>query len=135
MHGQVKTEDGHFQVSLDVKQFSPEELTVKTVDNAVVVHGKHEEKQDENGFISREFARRYVLPEGVDADTVTSSLSHDGILLIEASKKVLEAPKANERIVQVSVASNDKETPEDNTTETLGNKDTDVETTTEEWTI
>ncbi len=43
------------QVCLDVQQFKPEEVNVKTVDNFVVIEGKHEEKEDEHGYISRHF--------------------------------------------------------------------------------
>lgn len=59
--GSTVTEQDKFQVNLDVQQFTPNEITVKTVDNAIVVEGKHEEKQDEHGFVSRHFVRRYVL--------------------------------------------------------------------------
>jgi crystallin alpha B len=50
---------------LDVQQFKPDELTVKTVNDYVVVEGKHEERQDEHGFISRQFQRRYKLPNDI----------------------------------------------------------------------
>uniref|UniRef100_A0A8B9SLY1 Heat shock protein family B (small) member 1 n=1 Tax=Anas platyrhynchos TaxID=8839 RepID=A0A8B9SLY1_ANAPL len=46
--------------------------------------GKHEEKQDEHGFISRCFTRKYTLPPGVEATAVRSSLSPDGMLTVEA---------------------------------------------------
>jgi crystallin alpha B len=72
-----------------VQQFSPDEITVKTVDNDVIVEAKHEEKKDEHGFISRHFVRRYVLPMSHDAIGVTSSLSSDGVLTITAPKKVI----------------------------------------------
>lgn len=52
-----------FRVGLDVRQFKPEEINIKTRDNRVVVHGKHEERPDEHGFIMREFTRQYVLPK------------------------------------------------------------------------
>uniref|UniRef100_A0A8C0UAE3 Heat shock protein family B (small) member 1 n=1 Tax=Cyanistes caeruleus TaxID=156563 RepID=A0A8C0UAE3_CYACU len=42
-----------WKVTLDVNHFAPEELVVKTKDNIVEITGKHEEKQDEHGFISR----------------------------------------------------------------------------------
>ncbi|XP_055604533.1 protein lethal(2)essential for life-like [Uranotaenia lowii] len=74
-------------INLDVQQFSPEELTVKTVDNAIIVEGKHEEKQDEHGYISRHFVRRYVLPKDLDPKAVVSSLSSDGVLTVTAPKK------------------------------------------------
>lgn len=76
------------QVILDVQQFSPDEITVKTVDNHVVVEAKHEEKQDEHGYISRHFVRRYVLPPSHDLVNITSTLSSDGVLTITAPKKV-----------------------------------------------
>lgn len=73
---------------LDVQQFSPEEITVKTRDNCVIVEAKHEERQDEHGFIQRHFVRRYVLPSTHDVMNVTSSLSSDGVLTITAPQKV-----------------------------------------------
>lgn len=99
---EVRCADGRFQVNLDVNQFTPGELVVKTVDNSVIVHGKHEEKVDEHGFVSREFTRRYVIPKDVLPENVTSSLSQDGILTIEAPIKALEEPKANERVVSIN---------------------------------
>lgn len=78
-----------FHINLDVQQFSPEEISVKATENSILVEGKHEEKQDEHGYISRHFVRRYALPEGHDANQVVSSLSSDGILTISAPKKAL----------------------------------------------
>lgn len=60
--GSTVADKDKFQINLDVQQFTPNEITVKTVENAIVVEGNHEEKQDEHGFISRHFVRRYVLP-------------------------------------------------------------------------
>ena len=59
---QVTTEDDKFKVTLDVKHFSPEELTVKTVGNYVEIRGKHEEKKDDHGVVSRDFTRKYTIP-------------------------------------------------------------------------
>lgn len=78
------------QVILDVQQFSPDEIVVKTVDNNVIVEAKHEEKKDEHGYISRHFIRRYILPSCHDPLEVTSSLSSDGVLTITAPKKVTD---------------------------------------------
>ncbi|XP_067120567.1 alpha-crystallin A chain-like [Centruroides vittatus] len=96
----MNTKD-RFQVMTDVSHFSPEDITVKTVDNYVVIHGKHEEKVDQHGFVSREFTRRYVLPNGVDSEKVTSSLSADGELTVEVSKKCEEL-RSNERVVPIT---------------------------------
>ncbi|CAH1963859.1 unnamed protein product [Acanthoscelides obtectus] len=54
----IQQDKDKFQVILDVQQFAPNEITVKTTGNSIVVEGKHEEKQDEHGFISRHFTRR-----------------------------------------------------------------------------
>lgn len=85
----VKSDKNKFQVILDVKQFKPEEINVKVVDKCVVVEAKHEEQADEHGWISRQFIRRYMIPEQCDIAEVKSSLSSDGVLTISAPKKNL----------------------------------------------
>ena len=96
----VKADKDKFQVILDVQQFKPEEINVKIVGKCVVVEGKHKEKQDEHGFISREFTRRYMIPEQCDIDQVTSTLSSDGVLNIIAPRK--DKPKIqSERTITI----------------------------------
>lgn len=82
----IKSDKNKFQVNLDVQHFSPEEISVKTADRYIIVEGKHEEKKDEHGFVSRQFTRKYLLPEDCNADTVESKLSSDGVLTVTASK-------------------------------------------------
>ncbi|XP_059479753.1 heat shock protein 26-like [Neocloeon triangulifer] len=77
---------GGFRVSLDVHQFGPREISVKTVGNTVTIEGRHEERPDEHGYVSRHFVRRYVLPDDYDVDHVACSLSSDGVLSIAAPK-------------------------------------------------
>ncbi|XP_018788060.1 PREDICTED: heat shock protein 23-like [Bactrocera latifrons] len=89
-----------FQVSMDVAHFKPSELNVRVVDNSIVVEGKHEEREDDHGYISRHFLRRYSLPKGYDPNKVMSSLSSDGVLTVMAPKPQLE-DKSNERHVQI----------------------------------
>ncbi|KAL0901109.1 hypothetical protein ABMA27_006431 [Loxostege sticticalis] len=96
----IKEDKEKFQVNLDVQHFAPEEISVKTVDRFLVVEAKHEERQDEHGFISRSFTRKYALPESVEADAISSKLSSDGVLTISAPLKA--PPKAaNERVVPI----------------------------------
>ncbi|XP_016428311.1 uncharacterized protein LOC107755870 [Sinocyclocheilus rhinocerous] len=73
-----------WKISLDVNHFAPSEITVKIQDGLLVVAGKHEERQDEHGYIARCFTRKYTLPGGVDAENLQSHLSADGILTVEA---------------------------------------------------
>ncbi|XP_055912094.1 heat shock protein 27-like [Eupeodes corollae] len=90
-----------FQVCMDVSHFKPNELTVKTVGNSVVVEGKHEEREDDHGYISRQFVRKYQLPKGYDAKDVISTVSTDGVLTVKAPPPPNKALKNNERIVQI----------------------------------
>ncbi|KAG8222844.1 hypothetical protein J437_LFUL007552 [Ladona fulva] len=98
----IQVDNSQFQVILDVQQFSPSDLTVKVVGNTLIVEGKHEEKEDEHGFISRHFVRRYGLPSDVEAENVLSSLSSDGVLTITAPKKNLPPPDQRERVVPIT---------------------------------
>lgn len=82
-----------------MQQFAPNEITVKTIGKTITVEGKHEEKQDQHGLVSRQFMRRYVLPEGYDIENVQSALSSDGVLSITAPKLALPAP--GEKIVPI----------------------------------
>ncbi|XP_011494036.1 PREDICTED: protein lethal(2)essential for life [Ceratosolen solmsi marchali] len=95
----VQHDKDKFQVIIDVQQFKPEEITVKTVDNCIVVEAKHEEKKDEHGFVSRQFIRRYLLPEGHDIGNVESSLSSDGVLTVTAPALAIAAP--GEKIIPI----------------------------------
>ncbi|CAG4958346.1 unnamed protein product [Parnassius apollo] len=107
----IKTDKNKFQINLDVQHFAPEEITVKTSDGYVVVEGKHEEKQDEHGWVSRQFTRRYALPESCSVDAVQSRLSSDGVLTIIAP---LERPQAsNERVVPIIHTGPVKTQPDD----------------------
>ena len=95
----VDRSQSKFQVVVDVQQFAPEEITVRTDDKCITIEGKHEEKKDQHGYVSRHFVRRYVLPQGYDIGHVKPSLSSDGILTITAPTLALPAP--GERIVQI----------------------------------
>lgn len=95
----VHCDKDNFRVNLDVQQFTPEEIKVKVVDNCVTVEAKHEEKEDEHGYISRHFVRRYVLPKEYKVDQITSSLSSDGVLTISAPR--LEAIESGEKVIPI----------------------------------
>ena len=118
-HGQVSTiaKDG-FQVCLDVTEFEPNELQVKVLDNHIVIEGRHEEREDEHGYIMRHFKRRYRLPQGYDADKVVSTLSSDGELTVSVTVPQLEATshgrvihiqQTGEAHLNVKVDSNEKD--------------------------
>lgn len=97
----IKSDRDKFQVNLDVQHFAPEDISVKTADGYIVVEGKHEEKKDQHGFISRSFTRRYAMPEGCAPETVESKLSSDGVLTVTAPRKVPPAV-AGQRAVPIT---------------------------------
>lgn len=120
----ISVDADKFQVNLDVQQFSPNEIMVKVSDNnTIIVEGKHEEKRDEHGFISRHFVRKYVVPEGHDINKVVSNLSSDGVLSISAprSNKISTGDREIQ-IVQTGIPSkidqtNQKKITDENKTE------------------
>lgn len=80
--------DGFYKVSLDVSTFNFDDVTVKVRDHKIIVSGRHDEREDEFGFVSRQFTRRYILPDDYEPNTVTSLLTDDDTkLTIKAEKK------------------------------------------------
>uniref|UniRef100_A0AAY4AIE3 Alpha-crystallin B chain n=1 Tax=Denticeps clupeoides TaxID=299321 RepID=A0AAY4AIE3_9TELE len=90
---EMRLDRDRFAINLDVKHFSPEELTVKVNDDYIEIHGRHEDRQDEHGFVSRAFFRKYKVPVGVDPSALTSSLSSDGVLTVFAPRNMLDVPE------------------------------------------
>ncbi|CAK9803876.1 Protein lethal(2)essential for life [Anthophora quadrimaculata] len=116
----VLADKNKFQVTLDVSQFAPEEVNVKVVDQNVVVEAKHNEKEDEHGWVSRQFIRKYIIPSQCDINQIESHLSSDGILSISAPRKVPLKPEANEKVIPIHYTgkpalSNCDDTPNDTT--------------------
>jgi len=77
------------RLRFDVAQYRPEEVTVKTVDNKLLVQAKHEEKSPTKSCY-REYNQEFLLPRGTNAELITSSLSTDGILTVTAPLPALE---------------------------------------------
>lgn len=86
-----------FKAFVDVHLFEPNEISVKTIDHTIVVECNHD-KEDPHGPIERHFLRKFQLPMEYDMSLVTSSLSKDGILQLEAPKP---QTTGEEREVQV----------------------------------
>ena len=105
----VKNDDNNFTVKMDVSNFVPEEIQVKAVDDYLVVHGKHEERKDNHGYVKREFTRRYLIPQDCQADKLASSLSPNGILTIQAPKKQLQIEGQNARPIPITMEQNTNE--------------------------
>jgi crystallin, alpha B len=97
----VKDKDGSFEVSMDVHQFTPKEISVKTLNNLIIVEGKHEERPDEHGVVERHFIRKYILPNGHDPEDVYPVLSADGILTMKGSPPSKMVQDKNPKIIPI----------------------------------
>ena len=102
----VKNDDSNFTVKMNVSNFAPEEINVKAVDDYLVVHGKHEQRKDNYGYVKREFTRRYFIPQDCQADKLSSSLSPNGILTIQAPKKPREIEGSKARSIPITFEQN-----------------------------
>ena len=73
---------------MDVRDFKESDVTVKMVDeNELIIEGSVEKRQD-NSVSKKSFHRRFTFPGLVSAETVTSSMSSDGVLTVTVPKKV-----------------------------------------------
>ncbi|XP_003219022.2 alpha-crystallin A chain [Anolis carolinensis] len=100
---EVRSDRDKYTIYLDVKHFSPEDLSVKVIDDFVEIHGKHNERQDDHGYISREFHRRYRFPSNVDQSAFACSLSADGMLTFSAPRVQSNTdPSHSERPIPVT---------------------------------
>ncbi|XP_076450595.1 alpha-crystallin A chain-like [Babylonia areolata] len=98
----VQDSEGNRRLSLrfDCKDFKPEEIVVKTMDNRLMVQAKHLEESP-GRRVYREFSRQYVLPDKIDPETLNSTMSADGVLSIEGpAPSGCEAPR--ERILAIT---------------------------------
>ena len=103
----VVAEDGSFQLTLPVSSFKPEELTVKVVNDSLLIEAHHEEKDEKTGsFSQRHLQQRFYLPKSCDKEALTSSLSADGLLTVTAPSKAIEAAPAERKIEIQTATSN-----------------------------
>lgn len=83
----VKEDEKKMEVSLDTAQYRPDELKISVAGGSITVEGKHEEKaEDGTRMVSRQFVRKYSLPQGAKPTDVVSNLSSDGVLVITVPK-------------------------------------------------
>ncbi|XP_035716625.1 alpha-crystallin A chain [Folsomia candida] len=68
-----------FSVKLDIHLFRPDDISVKTLDDFVIVEGHHSSQDDD---VVRSFERRIQLPKGALVDDLTSDVGCDGYLII-----------------------------------------------------
>ena len=81
----VECDADTYRILVNVQQFRPEDLVIKTVDDCVIVEANHEAKtQDGRSYSNKSFSQSFNLPRGMDPESVTSALSKEGVLIISA---------------------------------------------------
>ena len=74
-----------FEICVDVRGFDPKDVQVTLKDGVLTIEGKHEEKSEKGeNVVTRQFTRRFTLPQGVDMENAKSLIDKNGILRIEA---------------------------------------------------
>jgi len=106
-----------FSKKMVLRNYKPENIQVRvTADKKVIVEGKQELKEDEDGFQSyqlKEFKQTLDVPENVDIDELTSSFSDEGVLTITAPLLALPEPEKMEE-TQLKVTFDKKKESEKN---------------------
>ncbi|KAG7173671.1 lethal(2)essential for life-like 2, partial [Homarus americanus] len=126
----VKEDQHTHKIIVDVQDFvNGGEVTVKTVDNREVVIEGHIEKQEGNTRSSKRFCKRFVLPEDIDVETVTSVVSTDGVLTIIAPRKPSAKPVMD---VSVQKTETKKQVQTSTVTTTEGQDVKEAQVTTQE---
>ncbi|KAK5872592.1 hypothetical protein PBY51_013276 [Eleginops maclovinus] len=96
LSGPVKTTTGHsyptgkiqvmgdtFMFTLDVSEFSPEDVIITTSNNLIKVQA---EKLGEDGAVTNTFSHQCKLPSSVDPASVTMSIESSGALTVRAHR-------------------------------------------------
>jgi len=93
---QVSATNEKFQVQLELPGFAPEDFSLKTKGDVIIVEAIHESNNEEGEMSnSRKFTREFKMPSGVVTPELSSTYSGSGILTVSAPRKI-EVPEGAE---------------------------------------
>merc|ERR1712112_631110 len=92
---QVSASNDKFQIQLELPGFAPEDFSLKTRDDIIIVEAVHESKNEDGSSNSRKFTKEFKMPAGVVTEQLASTYSGAGILTVSAPR-VIEAPEGAE---------------------------------------
>merc|ERR1712223_1039173 len=93
----LQEEKDKMEVTLDTSGYKPDELKVEIKGGELCVEGKHEERsQSGEVMVSRQYSRRFGLPQNVKKEDIVSNLSQDGVMVVTMPKeqRIEEAKKS-----------------------------------------
>ncbi|KAL0124466.1 hypothetical protein PUN28_006362 [Cardiocondyla obscurior] len=90
----TEIDDDDYKIIMKMQNFKPEDITVKVKDQWVIVEAKQEINHEGN-IMSRMIHKQYLVPNNVDLDQMTHTMSDDGVLTIIAKLK-----PENDKVVQ-----------------------------------
>ena len=98
-----------FRISLDISQFSYENVSVKvTEDHYVLVEGYHDIIEDQLGKVKRRFTRKYKLPPDVKTSTIHGKYKK-GFLFLWGEKSLADVENSDiKKIKTDSIVSSKK---------------------------
>ncbi|VDO02217.1 unnamed protein product [Rodentolepis nana] len=73
----------HFKVYFNAKNFKPEEITIRTDKNRLIVEAQKSASQ-RGAVMSESVGRSIPIPPSVDRKQLSSTLTSDGVLVVEA---------------------------------------------------
>jgi HSP20 family protein len=109
----LKEEDNHWNLQIELPGFGPEDVSVQVEDNILSISAKHENVQDDTGkegaskFYSRSassFSTRLPLPSTVEVEGISAEVKK-GILSVNIPKKPEKLPERN--VINISVKGHD----------------------------
>jgi len=89
---QVSASNDKFQIQLELPGFAPEDFSLKTKDDIIIVEAVHEAKNEDGSTDSRRFSKEFKMPGGVASEKLASTYSGAGILTVSAPRAI-QAPE------------------------------------------
>merc|ERR1711868_240701 len=89
---QVSASNDKFMIQLELPGFAPEDFSLKTKDDIIIIEAVHNAKSDDGSSDSRKFTKEFKMPSGVVTEQLSSTYSGTGILSVSAPR-VISAPE------------------------------------------
>merc|ERR1711933_103383 len=85
---QVSASNDKFMIQLELPGLSPEDFSLKTKDDVIIIEAKHNAKTEDGPTDTRQFTKEFKMPSGVATDQLGSTYSGAGILTISAPRAI-----------------------------------------------